>query len=145
MVPLSGWFSGMPSRVAASLSAVTVSAASKAAITASSGTNSGGVPASGFGLGLDLPALLAEHVLDRLVVRVSLGNPMAVVTGDEPRTVPHFAQLLGEGGEIHALGLGLRGGSGALRRGGSRSSSRLHAPSPSSSSSATTPTSAERE
>ena len=53
----------------------------------------------GFGLGLDLPALLAEHVLDRLVVRVSLGNPMAVVTGDEPRTVPHFAQLLGEGGE----------------------------------------------
>ena len=53
----------------------------------------------GLGLGLDFPALLAEHVLDRLVVRVFLSNPMAVVTGDEPRTVPYFAQLLGEGGE----------------------------------------------
>ena len=71
----------------------------------------------GLGLGLDFPALLAEHVLDRLVVRVFLSNPMAVVTGDEPRTVPHFAQLLGEGGEIHTLGLGLRGGLGGVTPG----------------------------
>ena len=42
---------------------------------------------------------------------------MAVVTGDEPRTVPHFAQRLGEGGEVHALGLGLRGGLGGIAPG----------------------------
>ena len=58
-----------------------------------------------FGLGLDLPALLAEHVLDRLVVRVFLSNPMAVVTGDEPRTVPYFAQILGEGGKVTGIEL----------------------------------------
>ena len=62
---------------------------------------------SGFGLdlGLDFPALLAEHVLDRLVVRVIFGDAVTVPARDIAVAVAYLAQILGEGGKVTGIEL----------------------------------------